>query len=125
MNFKKSAVLKALALSFSIGLIIVASSAMAAGATLTVGNATSLPCTGTYSTMSAAVAAASPSDTVKVCPGTYNESVTISKTLTLIGAKAGVDARTRATTGESIINSSCSPVQIFADNVVVDGFTVQ
>ncbi len=125
MNFKKSAVLKALALSFSIGLIIVASSAMAAGATLTVGNATSLPCTGTYSTISAAVAAASPSDTVKVCPGTYNESVTISKTLTLIGAKAGVDARTRATTGESIINSSCSPVQIFADNVVVDGFTVQ
>src|SRR5262249_14614047 len=45
--------------------------------------------------------------------------------LTLKGAKAGVDARTRATTGESIITNSCGPVQIEADNVVIDGFTVE
>jgi len=126
MNYKRSAVLRALALTFSMGLIIFATSAVAAAATFTVGNASSLPCTGTYSTISAAVAVASPGDTIQVCPGTYNESVTISTpNLTLKGAKAGVDARTRSITGESIINSSCSPVQIFANNVVLDGFTVQ
>lgn len=125
MNFKKSALLKALAVTFSLGLIVLASSAMAAAAIRTVGNATSLPCTGTYATISSAIAAASAGDTIQVCPGTYNESVTINMTLTLKGAKAGVDARTRAITGESIINNSCSPVQIFADNVVLDGFTVQ
>ena len=125
MNWKVSATPRALAMTFSLGLVIFASSAMAAGATLTVGNVTSIPCTGTYSTISAAVAAASPGDTIQVCPGTYNEQVSISKKLTLIGAKAGVDARTRATTGESIINNSCGSVQIFADSVVIDGFTIQ
>jgi hypothetical protein len=125
MILKKSAVLKTLAISFALGCILLASSAITMGATLTVGNATSLPCAGTYPTISAAVAAAASGDTIQVCPGAYNESVTINKPLTLLGAKAGVDARTRATTGESIINSSCSPVQIFADNVVLDGFTVQ
>jgi nitrous oxidase accessory protein NosD len=121
---KRTAMLRALAITFSVGLAILAASAVGAAATLTVGNATSLPCTGTYATISSAIAAASPGDTIQVCPGTYNESVTISQTLTLKGAKVGVDARTRATTGESIINSDCSPVQIFADNVVLDGFTV-
>ena len=60
MNWKVSATPRALAMTFSLGLVIFASSAMAAGATLTVGNVTSIPCTGTYSTISAAVAAASP-----------------------------------------------------------------
>src|SRR3989442_1198345 len=80
-----------------------------------------------YVTISAAVAAASPGDTIKVCPGTYPEQVTINKTLTLKGAQAGVDARTRAfvAANESIIDHPCGPVQIEADNVVLDGFTVQ
>ncbi len=125
MTSRISYLSRTIALLFSIALLTLASAAVAAGATLTVGNASSLPCTGTYATISAAVAAASAGDTIQVCPGTYNEQVTINKTLTLVGAKAGVDARTRATTGESIINSSCGPVQIFADNVVLDGFTVQ
>jgi hypothetical protein len=120
MNVKKLALAAALVLCA----VILASNA-AQAATLTVGNATSLPCTGTYSMISAAVSAASPGDTIQVCPGTFNEQVSINKTLTLRGAKAGVDARTRATTGESIINSSCGAVQIFADNVVLDGFTIQ
>jgi hypothetical protein len=94
-------------------------------ATLTVGNATSLPCTGTFPTIQSAVTVANPGDTIQVCQGTYNESVQINKTLTLLGAQNGVDARTRATTNESIINAACSPVQITADNVVLNGFTVQ
>jgi hypothetical protein len=94
-------------------------------ATLTVGNATSLPCTGTFPTIQSAVIAASSGDTISVCPGTYNEQVQITKTLTLLGAKNGVDARTRSTANESIIDNACGPVQIFADNVILDGFTIQ
>ena len=43
--------------------------------------------------------------TVNVNAGTYNEDVTITSTLNLVGVKAGVDARSRATANEAIINS--------------------
>src|SRR6266446_2746015 len=46
-----------------------------------------------YMTISAAVMFANPGDTIRVCPGLYVEQVTIGKTLTLLGAQAGVDAR--------------------------------
>ena len=82
-----------------------------------------------YMTISAAVAAANPGDTIEVCPGTYLEQVMINKTLTLKGAQAGFDARTRPflpdPTTQSIIDHPCGPVQIEADNVTLDGFTVQ
>lgn len=62
--------------------------------------------------------------TVKVAAGTYNENVVISHSLTLEGAKAGVDARSRSGS-ESIINGATSAnVTINADNVTVDGFTL-
>lgn len=81
----------------------------------------------TYATISAAVAAASPNDTIIVCPGLYPEQVTITKTLTLLGAQFNVDARTRpfVLANESIIDHPCGPVQIEADNVVLNGFTIQ
>src|SRR5262245_55236633 len=41
-----------------------------------------------FTTISAAVAAASPGDTIKVAPGLYQESVLVNKTLTLLGARA-------------------------------------
>jgi len=48
-----------------------------------------------YTTISAAVTAANPGDTIKVCPGLYVEQVQINKNnLTLLGAQAGIDART-------------------------------
>ncbi len=80
-----------------------------------------------YFTLSAAVAAASPGDTIKVCPGVYNELVQVDKTLTLLGAQAGVDARTRAVpvTSESVVGSGDGAFQILADKVVIDGFTIQ
>jgi hypothetical protein len=77
-----------------------------------------------YATIQAAVNDTGCS-TVNVAAGTYNEQVQITHTLTLNGAKAGVDARTRSTSGESIITNSCGPVQIMADNVVIDGFTIE
>jgi conserved repeat domain/conserved repeat domain len=75
-------------------------------------------------TINGAIGKASAGDTINVAAGTYNESVSVTKTLTLHGAQAGVDARTRSA-AESVINNTCGPVQIRADNVVLDGFTVQ
>ena len=97
----------------------------ASAANQTVANGTSGTCTGTYSTIQSAIIAANPGDTISVCPGTYNEQVQITKTLIVQGAQHGVDARTRVVSNESIINYAGGPVQIMADKVVLDGFTVQ
>jgi nitrous oxidase accessory protein NosD len=111
--------------------------ARAAAATLVVdddGFATAADCndptTPAFLLISLAVAAASPGDTIKVCPGTYNEQVAVNKNnLTLLGAQAGVDARTRPfvpdPTTQSIIQHPCGPVQFMADNIELNGFTVQ
>jgi hypothetical protein len=88
-----------------------------------------------YTTIQAAVNAALAGQTINVDAGTYPELVTVSKTLTIRGAQAGVDARlnTRQTgTGESTVTgtttstgSRTSGFYITADNVTIDGFTVQ
>src|SRR5436309_16038890 len=44
---------------------------------------------GCYSTIQAAVSAAANHDTIQVAAGTYKESVTVNKSLSLIGAGAG------------------------------------
>jgi hypothetical protein len=84
-------------------------------------------------TIQGAVTAANPGDTIKVCPGTYAEQVVIDKTLTLNGPQANVDARTatRGTTpaGEAIVtgtgNGGLTPVYVTANNVTVNGFTIE
>ena len=76
-----------------------------------------------YATISAAVAAPG-CTTINVAAGTYNEQVQVTRTLILRGAQAGVDARTRSG-AESIIDDACGPVQIMADNVTLNGFTIQ
>ncbi len=88
-----------------------------------------------YTTIQAAVDAASPGATVTVDPGQYNEMVWIGKQLTVRGAAAGIDARSngRATAQESVLNGVLNPVDntrgasfyIAADDVTIDGFTVQ
>jgi hypothetical protein len=75
-------------------------------------------------TITGAMAKASAGDTIHVAIGLYNEQVQITKTLTLLGAQSGVDARTRSGS-ESVIDNACGPVQIMADKVVLDGFTIQ
>lgn len=79
------------------------------------------PC---YTTIQGAINASNSGDTIQVADATYHESVNINKTLTLQGAQSGVDARNRSG-AESVIDNQCSPVQINADNVILDGFTVQ
>src|SRR5947209_4650869 len=49
--------------------------------------------TAVYSTIQAAVNAAAPGGTVTVDAGTYPELVAIGKSLTVLGAESGIDAR--------------------------------
>jgi nitrous oxidase accessory protein NosD len=78
---------------------------------------------GCLKTISAAVSAASPNDTINVAPGTYKEDVVISKPLSLIGA----DRHTTAIDATGLANG------IYVDgidnsglsHVVVTGFTVE
>ena len=77
--------------------------------------------TGTgYSTIQEAVNAASPGDTIAVSAGTYPETVSIAKPLTLDGAQAGVDARGRSGS-ESVVDGT---ITIATSSVAVDGFSL-
>ena len=92
----------------------------ATGATWCVNAAASSGC---KATIGAAITAAAANDTVLVSPGTYAESVTIGKPLSLIGADAG----------KTIVNAANLGVGIYVDgidnpglaNVFVSGFTIQ
>jgi hypothetical protein len=76
-----------------------------------------------YPTIQAAVNAPGCA-TIKVAPGSYTENVSIARALTLRGAQAGRDARSPRGS-ESVINGGVGPdVTISANNVTVDGFTL-
>jgi hypothetical protein len=80
----------------------------------------------TYTNINSAVAAASAGDTIKVCPGTYNETVDITKTLTLDGAGPDPKARTGDSTKEAIVTGvTFYGFSVQANGVVIDGFTFQ
>jgi hypothetical protein len=84
--------------------------------------------TPTFTSINAAIAAAAPGDTIKVCPGTYNENVVLNKNVFLIGAMSGVSACGRSGS-ETIIKPATltSPVLLInsgsASGATVDGFT--
>jgi len=63
---------------------------------------------------------------VHVAAGTYNEEVTVGKSISLLGAQAGVDARTPRG-AESIMTEGTgeTPLILNASDVTVDGFTVE
>jgi hypothetical protein len=110
--------------ALTLGVIVVPASVAAAAATLVVDdNAVQCPAAG-FSTIQAAVIAATAGDTIQVCAGTYPETVVVNKSLTLLGAQAGVDARTRtfAPGTESVVGASGGAFAFSADNITVDGF---
>lgn len=75
-------------------------------------------------TITAAVTKASSGDTISVADGSYPELVAVTKTLTINGDQHGVDARSRSG-AESVVGSPIGAFQIEADNVTIDGFTIQ
>jgi hypothetical protein len=85
--------------------------------------------TAAFTTISAAVAAATAGDTIQVCAGIYPETVTVDKTLTFDGAKMGIDARTNrgGLATESVVDSINGGFIIGSgvNNVTINGFTIE
>jgi fibronectin-binding autotransporter adhesin len=82
-----------------------------------------------FLTISAAVAAAADGDTIQVAAGNYAEQVTVNKSLTILGAQAGQDARVRSVplSAESVTTgvAGSTVFVISASGVTIDGFVVQ
>ncbi len=79
-----------------------------------------------FTSIQAAINAASSGGTVTVGSGTYNEAITINKPLSLVGANVGVDPVTTARGAESIIDATghAVAVTVTAANVTINGFTI-
>ena len=56
-----------------------------------------------YTTIQAAINAASNGNTIKVCPGVYVENVTVDKTLSILGPNATIDPNTGTRVAEAIV----------------------
>jgi len=123
MILKKFALLIGLALTLLIGSAV---KNAAAAATLLVDDDLVQCPTASYTTISAAVLAASAGDTIQVCVGTYTENVSITKSLILQGAQAGVDARGRVG-GESTVIPAVAATPTFTvafnGTLTIDGFS--
>jgi hypothetical protein len=83
---------------------------------------------GTFSSIQDAINAAHPGDVLRVSAGTCNENVTVNKSVVLEGAQFGVDARTQSgaeTVMDAAGNGGKTPFYVTANDVTIDGFTIQ
>ena len=78
---------------------------------------------GSYTSIQAAIDAASAGDTIIVAAGTYNETVTVDKAVTIVGANHGIDG-TGARGAESVVNGQIT-VTAASGSVMIDGLYVQ
>jgi hypothetical protein len=115
-----------------IGFGVVLIPATDAGASPTVLIVGSAPkCAGTYATISDAVAAAAPGDTIQVCAGTYDETVNVNTPdLTFDGAKAGhhaTAARAAALGKESVVSDVNGDFVLgsSANDTTINGFALE
>jgi hypothetical protein len=80
---------------------------------------------GDYTTIQAAVDAAAPGDTIVVAAGEYVENVVIDRSLTLLGAEAGVPAGgSRGVRSEQSVITGSIQVTAAASPFTIDGFYV-
>ncbi len=97
---------------------------VASAATLYVGSCGS-PREPRYTSIQLAVNAASPGDTIRVCPGTYDEQVTVDKSLTLLGRVS----RGRGAGPEAPVvdggGGAGTGISIEANGVTVEGFKIR
>lgn len=84
-----------------------------------------------FTSIHTAVMEAEAGNTVHVCPGLYRESVTVSKPLTLVGARRQrqpderCDGAAVDPTRESVLNHSNGGFDLKANDIAVVGFTIQ
>ena len=117
-----------------------ATAAVAALALLTLGttatapaafSATTTVCTSgcDFATIQAAILAAAAGDTITVAAGTYSETLVVNKSVTLLGANAGISPNTGSRGLESVIVGQSTggypAVQVTAADVTLDGFDVR
>jgi hypothetical protein len=82
---------------------------------------------GGFAAIQAAINAATAGNVIEVAAGTYNEALTIDKSLTLKGAQVGEDPVAGGRTGgESVISTSGTfAVTVLANDVIINGFEIQ
>jgi hypothetical protein len=80
-----------------------------------------------FTDIQSAVDAAPSGAAILVCAGMYTAPLDITKSVTLLGAQHGVDARSRTSpaSAESLIVSGAPEVVVDADDVVLDGFSFE
>ncbi len=88
-----------------------------------------------FTSIQAAVTAASPGDKIKVCPDTYSESVNVPKTLEIVaspGTKLNTEDACLADppaapdpTKEAIVHGGAFSFNLPANNIKLDGFVIQ
>ena len=125
MKMKKNIILGTVVL-----MVLMAFAGSANAATITVGNSGE-----DYTTIQAALDAASDGDTIEVAAGTYTNDIwnsslgtpagyRITKSITLLGAQACVDpAGSTDRGGETIlVRTNGLPYSLYAPNIIIDGF---
>ena len=86
--------------------------------------------TAQFTSIEAAVLTAPAGATVRVCPGTYTETVTLTRPVTLLGARNGdasAPGRNDPAQESTIVNLGQGGIEVLptANDVTIDGFTIQ
>lgn len=117
-----SSIISAFAKCFALTVAVFLGAVVAPAATLTVDDDHVQCPSAAFTSIQAAVAAASPNDKINVCPGTYHEQVVINKPLTVQGIQVGNDALSLIQPGPMVPNTtSLTSGNPSAAIILVDG----